>query len=123
MSQFLNLKTGYEQYSNIIEYLARGIEKDDWIDFRISEEKTIVIHGDKIFYDKTLENLGCPTGAKHILYSLKRTENLEGGNTWDVEEAHNPFNTRLSGYGNDDRYEENKNGEITHLEQTGSWVS
>lgn len=117
------LDKSLSKYQHIVDYFTFGIEKDDWIDFRISEGRTIVIHDGTIFYDKTLGDLGCPTGAKHTLYSLKRTENLEGGTTWDVEEAHSPYNTRLSGYGNDDRYGESKNGEITHLEQTKSWIS
>ena len=120
----VKLAAAQAKYQNIIDFLSRGSEEQEWLEFKLRRDgKQIAIHDSQIYYDRTLEELGCPTGAKHILYSLGFEEGTGGKIIWNVEEAHNPFGVRLSGHGSADVYEEDTAGNVAHIKQTDSWIS
>ena len=120
----LKLVAEQAKYQNIVDFLSRRAEEQEWLEFKLRPEgKQILIHDGQIYYDRTLEELGCPTGARHTLYSLGFEESPKGKIIWNIEEAHNPFGVGLSGHGSSDVYEEDTAGNIAHIKQTGSWIS
>lgn len=120
--KIFTLEKSLAKYQSIINVLSFGTDEQEWLEFRL-DGKTVIIHRGEIFYDQTLEELGCPEGSKHSLYALKRVETNDSKVRWEVDQSHNPFMTRLSGHGSTDSYEEDSRGNITHIEQKDNWVS